>query len=139
MHFLFWTKRSHKSTNCDIFKHSGENVSNSSCHFPNQKSMFLQILHDSSLSRMINPLYFSRSNVTCFGQKGPIKGQIFETFECSDQNSPNFCNFWKSKLVFLQILHHSSLSWDKTPRYFSSWSFLYFQQKEPFSFCKSFS
>ena len=50
MHFLLWTKGSHENTNFDIFKCSDENLLNSSCHFPNHKSVFLQILHDSSVS-----------------------------------------------------------------------------------------
>ena len=47
MHFLLWTKRSHESTNFDPFKCSDENLANSSCHFSNHNSVFLQILHDS--------------------------------------------------------------------------------------------
>ena len=47
---------------------------------------------------------------------------------------------------FLQILHHSSVSWDITTMYLFSWNFIYFQQKEPikvqirtlvYSFCKN--
>ena len=37
-------------------------------------------------------------------------------------NLRNFCHFWKRKSVFLQILHHSLVSWH---------NFIYFQQKEP--------
>ena len=37
-------------------------------------------------------------------------------------NVRNFCHFWKRKSVFLQILHHSLVSWH---------NFIYFQQKEP--------
>ena len=48
-YFLFQTKESHESTNFDTFKCSGENLPNSSCHFPNHKLFFLQILHDSSM------------------------------------------------------------------------------------------
>ena len=66
-----------------------------------------------------------------FARKRPIKVQIFETFECSNQNSPNSCHFWNNKLVFLQILHRSSVSWNITPPYFLSWNFIYFQQKQP--------
>ena len=131
MHFLLWTKGSRESANFDTFKCSDENLPNSSCYFPNHKSVFLQILHDSSVSWKITPLHFFRSKVIYFARKGPIKVQILETFECSDQNSPNSCHFWNNKLVFLQILHHSSVSWDITPLYFFSWNFIYFQQKEP--------
>ena len=131
MHFLVGTKGSLESTNFDTFKCSDENLPNSSCHFPNHKSVFLQILHDSSVSWKTTPLYFFRSNVIYFAQKGPIKAQIFETFECSDQNSPNSCHFWNNKSVFLQTLHHSSVSSDVTPLQFFSCNFICFQQKEP--------
>ena len=130
MHALFWTKGSHQSPNFDTSKCSGENLPNSWCHFPNHKSVFLQTLHDSSVPWKITPLYLFRSNVKYFARKEPVKVQILETFECSDQNSPNSCHFWNNKLVFLQILHHSSVSWDITPLYFFSWNFIYFQQKE---------
>ena len=67
-----------------------------------------------------------RSSVMYFAQKKPIKVQIFETFECLGQNSPNFCRFWNKKSVFLQIM-----SWDINPLDIFSWNFIYFQQKEP--------
>ena len=49
---------------------------------------------------------------------------------CLDQNSPDSCQFWNNKLIFLQILGHSSVSWDITPTYFFRWNCNYFQQKE---------
>ena len=39
--------------------------------------------------------------------------------------------FRNDKSVPLQILYHSSVSWDTTLLYFFSWNFIYFQQKEP--------
>ena len=58
-----------------------------------------------------------------------IKGshQIFnsENSECSGKNLPNH------KSVFLQILHHFSVSWNITPLYFFSSDILHFVQKEP--------
>ena len=56
-HFQLWTKGSHKSPNFDIFKWSGEKLPNSPCHFPNHKSVFLQIFHHSSVSWKITPLH----------------------------------------------------------------------------------
>ena len=50
IHFLFWTKGSLQSPNSDTFECSDENLPNSSCHFPNHKSVFLQIFHHSSVS-----------------------------------------------------------------------------------------
>ena len=131
MCLLLWTNWSHESINCDTFKCSDENMPNSSCHFPNHKSVFLEILHHSSVSWKITPLYFFRSNVIYFAWKGPIKVQIFETSERSNQNSPNSYHFWNIKLIFLQILHHLSVSWHITPLHFFSWNFMCFQQKKP--------
>ena len=71
--FLLWIKGSHQSPNFETFKCSGENLPYSSCHFPNHKSVFLQILHHSSLSWKTTHLYFFRSNQTQFAQKEPIK------------------------------------------------------------------
>ena len=50
IHFLLWTKGSHQNSNFDTFECSGENLPNSSCNFPSNKSVFLQILRHSSLS-----------------------------------------------------------------------------------------
>ena len=110
--FLLWTKGSHQSSNFDTFECSGEHLRNSSCHFPSNKLVFLQILHHSSLSWQITPLYFFSSNNIYFAQKEPIKVNIFETFECSGQHFSNsLCQFWNDKSIPLQFLYPSSVSW----------------------------
>ena len=130
--FLLWTKGSHQSPNFDTFKWSGENLPNSPCHFPNHKWVFLQILYHSSVSWKITPLYFFYLNNIYFVQKMPIKVNIFETFKCSSQNMSNSsCQFWNDKLIPLQILYHSSLTWKMTPLYFFSSNNICFVQKEP--------
>ena len=119
IHFLLWAKGSHQNSNFDTFEFSGENLPNSSCHFSSNKSVFLQILHHSSMSWKITPLYFFSSNNIYFAQKEPIKKKIFETFECSGQNLSNsLCQFWNGKSIPLQILYPSSVSWKITPLYF---------------------
>ena len=77
IHFLLWTKGSHQSSNFDTFC---QNLPNLSCHFPSNKSVFLQILHHFSMSWKLIPLYFFSSSNKYFGQKEPIKAKIFETF-----------------------------------------------------------
>ena len=100
------------------------------CHFWQHKSVFLQILHQSLVPSNITPLYFFSSNIIYFGQKQPIKVQIFEIFECSGQNSSNSsCQFWTDKSIPLQFLHHSSLSWHITPMYILSSCIFNFGQK----------
>ena len=47
IHFLLRTKGSHQNPNFETFKCSSENSPYSSCHFPNHKSVFPQILHQS--------------------------------------------------------------------------------------------
>ena len=110
---------------------SGQNLSNSLCQFGNGKSIPLQILYPSLVSWKITPLYlFSSSNID-FAQKDTIKGKLFETFECSGQNLSNFlCQFWNDKSILLQILHHSSLSWNITPLWILSSFFFYFGLKD---------
>ena len=115
MHFLLCTKGFHESTNFDTFKCSDEYFSNSSCHFPYHKSIFLQILHDFSLSWNITPLYFFRSNVIYFSQKELMKMQFFKLLGAR-KNSENLKNFLvlkihqvlvifeKKKMVILMIL-----------------------------------
>ena len=49
VHFLIWIKGSHQSSNFDI-EGFGENLPNSLRHFLNHKSVFLEVLHHSSVS-----------------------------------------------------------------------------------------
>ena len=42
IHFLLWTKGSHQSSNFYTFECSGENLPNSSCHFPNASQLFFK-------------------------------------------------------------------------------------------------
>ena len=66
--FLLLIKGSHQSPNFETFKYYGENLSYSSCHFPNHQLVFLQILYHPSVSWKITPLYFFRSNIKYFAQ-----------------------------------------------------------------------
>ena len=128
--FLLWIKGSHQNANFETFDEcSDENLPNSSCHFPNHKSVFLQILHHSSVSSKITPLYFFSLNIIYFGQKDVIKVHVFETFKCLGQNSSNSsCQLWNHISIFIQILHNSFVSWDITSLYF--FSLIHFPQKE---------
>ena len=49
IHFLLWIKGSYQSPNFETFQCFGKNLQNSSCHFPNHKSVLLQVLHHSSV------------------------------------------------------------------------------------------
>ena len=109
---LLWIKGSRQSANFETFECFGKNLPNSSCYFPNRRSVFLQILLHPPVSWNISPLYFFSLNIIYFVQKETIKVQIIETYECSGQNSPNSsCQFWNSKSIPLQIFQQSSLSW----------------------------
>ena len=116
----------------EAFECSGQNLSNSLCQFWNDKSIPLQILHPSSVSWKITPLYFFSSNNIYFAQKEHIKMKIFETFKCLGQNSSNSsCQLWNDKSVPLQILCNSSLSWQITPLWILSLYFFKFGLKDP--------
>ena len=108
--FLLCTKGFHQGPIFVTFKCSGGNLLNYSCHFPSNKSVFLKILHHSSMLLKITPVYFFSSNNVCFAQKDPIKVKILETFECSGQHLPDsLCQFWNGKSISLQILYPSSV------------------------------
>ena len=77
--FLLWIKGSHQSPNFETFMCFGETLSYSSCHFPNHKSVFFEILHRSSMSWKIILLYFFRSKIKYFPQQEQMKVQIVET------------------------------------------------------------
>ena len=104
MHFLFWKKGSHQSPNFETFESSGKKFPNFPRHFPNHKSVFLQILHHSSESWNITPLHFFISNIIYFVQNEPIKvkdlrissvqvkiSTIFVIFETTNQFFFEYC------------------------------------------------
>ena len=108
IHFLLWTKGSCQNPNFDTFKCSDQNLPNFSCHFSNQKSVFLQILHKSSVSWKITHLYCFSSNLYTLVTRS-------QTFECSSQNSWNsLSQVYNDKSIPLQFLYHSWLSWHIT-------------------------
>ena len=116
----------------DTFECWGQNLSNSLCQFWNDKSIPLQILHPSSVSWKITPLYlFSSSNIY-FALKEPIKMKVFETFKCLGQNSSNSSyKLWNDKSVPYQMLHNSSWSWQIIPLWILSSYFSKFGLKDP--------
>ena len=129
---LLWTKGSHQSSNLDTFQFSGENLQNSSCHFPSNMSVFLQILQHSSISWKITAPYLFNLSNTYFSQKESIKKKIFDTFECSGQNLSNSLHqFWNDKSIALQILYPSSVWWNIIRLYFFSPKNIHFAGKEP--------
>ena len=127
IYFLLWIKGSLQSPNFETFKCSGEHLPNSSCHFLNHRLVFIQILHLSSVSWKITPLYFFSWNILYF--KVQIKVQIFEIFKCSCQNSSNSilqCQVYSLSnfsSFFSIITNNSSVN-------FNSCIF-YFRQKDP--------
>ena len=58
------------------FKCSGKTLPNSSCHFPNYKSVSAKILYHFSVSWKMDPQYFFSSKVIYFAQKEPTKVEI---------------------------------------------------------------
>ena len=159
--------------------------------FETTNQFSFKIFYQSWVPLNITSLYFLSWSIIYFGQKQPIKVQIFEIFECLGQNLlnsscrfelvnsfsnfasffivilhnslvnfklihfllginlahkiPNFephfqvlwlnfpdssCYFLNHELVFLQILHHSLVSWKITPLYFFRSNIAYFSWKE---------
>ena len=74
-------------------------------------SFFIVMKHNSSVNlKLIHFLLWT---------KGSYQRSNFDTFECSGGNLQNSsCHFPSKKSVFLQIFHHSSMTWKITPLYF---------------------
>ena len=110
----------------------GQNLSNSSYHFWNDKSFPLPIFHHSSLQLHITPLSILISYIFYFGQKDPIKFSILTLSSALVQicQIPDVI-FQTTKLVFVQLLHRSSVSCKITPMYFFRPNLIYFAEKEP--------
>ena len=99
--------------------------------FETTRSRFIQILHHFSVSWNIIPLYLFISNLYTLDKNSPSKWN-FQTFEWLDENSTNsLFHVWNYKSVFLQTLHHSSVSCEITLLYFFSWNCTWFGPKEP--------
>ena len=77
MHFLLWTKGFHENTNFDIFKCSDKNLPNFSCPFPNHKSVFLEISHDSYNSSV---LFSFKHYILCTNGTNQSKYKFFRLF-----------------------------------------------------------
>ena len=114
MHFLLWTKGSLENTNFDIFKCPDENLSNSSRRFPNHRSVFLQILHDSSVSWNIRLCTFLGQAFYTL-PKGTNQSENFLDFLVLESKFTNFLSFLKQKVSFSSnaapffcIMRHSS-------------------------------
>ena len=88
-------------------------------------------MHKFSVSWHIIPLKFSNLNIICFGQKEPIKVQIFRLFEFSNENSPDFsCHLWNHKVrVYSNFASLLSAMKDNSSLLFIS-NLMYFEQKE---------
>ena len=99
IHFLLWIKGSHQSQTFKIFQVLWWKCS--SCHFPNHKSVFLQIFHHSSVPWKITPLDRSKWK--------------FWEFRVLASKFTKFVSLWKQLLSFssnfasiFSIMRHKS-------------------------------
>ena len=95
--FLLWIKGSNQNPNFEILKCSGENLLYSSCHFPNHKSVFLQILHHPSLSWKITPLYYLDQKLSTIGAN---ESASFGDLRVFRWKFTKFLSFLKQKISF---------------------------------------
>ena len=69
--------------------------------FQTTSQFSFQILHHSSVSWKMAPLYCFSSNIIYFAQKEHIKVKIFETFKCLGQNHQTFYVNFETTSQFL--------------------------------------
>ena len=136
LYFLNWNiyfgqKTLIKGQIFETFECLGQNSSNSSCKFWNDKSIsssifasfFIVMTHNSSINfKFIHFLLWIKIS---------LQSSNSETFKCSGENFPYFsCHFPNCKSVFLHILPHSSVSWKITAPYFFRSNVIYFVEKK---------
>ena len=114
IHFILRIKASHQSPNFETFKCSGGNLPNSSCHFWMHKSVFLQILDQSSVPSNITPLYVFCSNIIYFGQSSPLNCKLlrFSSVQVKIHWNPHVLNWQVNSSsnfasFFIVIIHNS--------------------------------
>ena len=97
------------------------------CYFPNQKLVFLQILHHSLVSWKVTPLHFFRSNITGKDQSANIWD-----FWVLTSKFTKFLSFLKQQISFISNFFYQSLVPSNiTSLYFLSWIIIYLGQKQP--------
>ena len=91
--------------------------------FESTRSWFIRILNHFSVLWKITPLYFLAQTLYTLDKKSPPK-------RAQSENSPNSSfHIWNHKLVFLETLHYSSVSWEIIVLYFFSWNLVQFGRK----------
>ena len=96
---IYFAQKEHKKMKIfGAFKCLGQNSSNSSCRFWNDKSIPLQILHHSSFSWHITPLWILSSYFSYFGLKDPIIIPIL------------YFNFMALRMGFLKVIYSGWVS-----------------------------
>ena len=123
-HFLLWAKGSHQSPNSDTFKCSSKNLPNSSCNFPNHKSVFASLFS----FMKDNSLYFFQIKRYILCTKGTNQSASFWDFQVLGSKFTKFLSFYERTNQFFSKF---CVTINITPLYHFSWSFIYFQQKEP--------
>ena len=111
IHFLLWMKESHRVLGSKFVKFLmlilNWQVNSSSIFI----SFFIVTTHNSTVNFKL--IYFQ------LWTKDSHQSLNLETFKCSGEKLPNSsCYFPNHKLDFLQILHHSLVSWQINPLYF---------------------
>ena len=88
-------------------------------------------MHYSSVSWNIVPLKCSSRNIIWFGQKESINVQFFWLLSALIKVHPiAHAIFEIARSGFIQIFHHSLVSWKTTPLHFFSSNLTYFGQKQ---------
>ena len=86
----------------------------------------------SSVSWHIILLKLSSWSIIYFGQKEPIRVQFFSLLSALMKVHPtSHAIFGKTRSMFIQILHHCSLSWKITRLYFFSLNLYTLDKKSP--------
>ena len=116
-------------------KCSDKNLPNSSCHFPNHKPVFPQILHGSSVSLKITPFYLFLVKCYIICTKGTNHSVNFGELIAWIKVHQILVIFETTNQFFIKFCITLSVSWDITALYFFIAEISYIFNKRSLSKC----
>ena len=129
----FIQKKPIKVQSFEIFECSGQNSSNSSCHFSKQKSVFLQMQHQYSVPSRKTLLYFFLAQRSCtLFKRSPLKCKFlrFSSAQVKIRRIPHVIFESKSQFSFKCCINIQCHQAKLLYTFFGS-KIMYFNQKKP--------
>ena len=104
IHFKIWIKRSHQSPNFETLKCSGKNLVNSSCDFPNHKSVIFKFFIPLQChEKWLFGTFLAQKLYTLF-RRSPLKCKLFKFLSaCVTIRQISYVNFENASQFLFKV------------------------------------